>query len=218
VLPLRKFSRMNKKIVLLVALALIGVVAYFLLYSKKSKPHNEEVKIDAVAEPRYSQKFSESVNGALENYYALSEAFVTWDSAAINANAALLKESTENLAMDELKANDIVYKTAIGYQDSIQKNIASAQAQTDITGKRHAFNALSQHFYNLLRTVDYSGGKVFLQECPMAFNDVETGLWLSNNSAIRNPYLGLHHPKYRSGMLECGQTKDSLALAIKTVQ
>ena len=44
----------------------------------------------------------------------------------------------------------------------------------------------------------------------MAFNDNEEGLWLSKTSKIRNPYLGLHHPKYKGGMISCGETKDTL--------
>ncbi len=44
----------------------------------------------------------------------------------------------------------------------------------------------------------------------MAFNDTESGIWMSAQSDIRNPYLGTKHQKYKSGMLHCGETKDSL--------
>ena len=44
----------------------------------------------------------------------------------------------------------------------------------------------------------------------MAFNDTEPGLWLSKTEAIRNPYLGLHHPKYGKAMLVCGEVKDEI--------
>jgi hypothetical protein len=49
-----------------------------------------------------------------------------------------------------------------------------------------------------------------LQECPMAFNDTETANWISNSSEIINPYLGNNHPKYKAGMLHCGELKDSI--------
>jgi hypothetical protein len=61
-----------------------------------------------------------------------------------------------------------------------------------------------------MRTIRYDGGKIYLQECPMAFNETEPGVWLSSTDSIQNPYLGLHHPKYKGGMLECGATKDTL--------
>jgi hypothetical protein len=44
----------------------------------------------------------------------------------------------------------------------------------------------------------------------MAFNDAEPGVWLSSSDSVRNPYLGLHHPKYKSEMVECGGPKDTL--------
>jgi hypothetical protein len=47
----------------------------------------------------------------------------------------------------------------------------------------------------------------------MAFNDNETAFWLSDNREVVNPYLGKKHPKYASGMLHCGEVKDSLAYA-----
>jgi hypothetical protein len=44
----------------------------------------------------------------------------------------------------------------------------------------------------------------------MAFNDNEAAYWLSNSREVVNPYLGKKHPKYSSGMLHCGEVKDSL--------
>jgi hypothetical protein len=44
----------------------------------------------------------------------------------------------------------------------------------------------------------------------MAFNDTEPGDWLSETDSIRNPYLGLHHPKYGKAMIDCGQTKSTI--------
>jgi hypothetical protein len=61
-----------------------------------------------------------------------------------------------------------------------------------------------------MRTIRYDESKIYLQECPMAFHDTAHGIWLSSKAEIRNPYLGLHHPKYKSGMLKCGETKDTL--------
>ncbi|HUQ96340.1 MAG TPA: hypothetical protein VM010_01660, partial [Chitinophagaceae bacterium] len=78
------------------------------------------------------------------------------------------------------------------------------------TEKRHAFHSFSQNLYDLLRTIKYDGATVYLQQCPMAFNETEEGLWLSKTEKIRNPYLGLHHPKYKGGMISCGETKDVL--------
>jgi hypothetical protein len=73
---------------------------------------------------------------------------------------------------------------------------------------------LSQQIFDLLRIVKFDAAKVYYQECPMALNNYETsGFWLSNEAADekrRNPYLGLHDPKYSKAMLKCGSTRDSI--------
>jgi hypothetical protein len=51
----------------------------------------------------------------------------------------------------------------------------------------------------------------------MAFNDNEAAIWLSKTPQIRNPYLGLHHPRYKSGMIDCGETKDSLRFGVASI-
>ncbi len=199
-----------KKIVLLVGLALAGVLAYYLLYSKKNKPHDDTEKQQAVAVSKYSDAFNNSMNGALKTYYDMSEAFVNWDSAAIRLHATAFKENIANIQFNELQKDTIIYETATSYIDGLNADLSTIIQQPDVTAKRKALNSFSQNFYDLLRTVKYDGGTIFLQECPMAFNETVPGIWLSNKADIRNPYLGLHHPKYKSGMLECGETKDSL--------
>lgn len=202
-----------KKLVLLIVLALAGVLAYYLLYSKKNKPHDESERQQALAVSKHSPAFLNSVDSALNNYYNLSESFVNWDSGAIRLNATNLKTNIANIKFDELKKDSLIYETATSYTESLNSDLDIIIQQPDITAKRKALNSFSQNLYDLLRAVHYDGSKIFLQECPMAFNDAEPGLWLSNKADIRNPYLGLHHPKYKSGMLECGEIKDSLHLA-----
>ena len=200
-----------KKIGLLIGLAIVGAVAYYLLYSKKNKPGEELPKQQAVVVSKYSDAFNGSVNRALNNYYALSEAFVKWDSSGIRTNSTNLINSIDSIQFAEIQKDTIIYETATSYVSGLKSDLETISQQQDITAKRKALHSFSQNFYDLLRTIKYDGGTVFLQECPMAFNDTEQGLWLSNKADIRNPYLGLHHPKYKSGMLECGATKDSLA-------
>ena len=44
----------------------------------------------------------------------------------------------------------------------------------------------------------------------MAFGDDQAANWISNSTEIVNPYLGKRHPKYKAGMLHCGELKDSI--------
>jgi hypothetical protein len=47
----------------------------------------------------------------------------------------------------------------------------------------------------------------------MPFNDTGRAVWLSKSDTLRNPYLGLHHPRYGSGMLECGTQEATIDFA-----
>jgi hypothetical protein len=199
-----------KKLLLLVGLAIIGVASWFIWETRK-KPKDETPELMPIAISKYSPDFIRSVDSALADYYILSESLVRWDTGYVNVNATELKKSLQDIKFDELQKDTLIYETAKSYTQTFNTNLDAFIQKKDLTAKRQFFNSLSQNLYDLLRTIRYDGGKVYLQECPMAFNDTESGIWLSKTSPIRNPYLGLYHPKYKSGMLECGETKDSLA-------
>ena len=56
----------------------------------------------------------------------------------------------------------------------------------------------------------YEGPTLYFQNCPMAFNDTEPANWISKTKEIMNPYMGKKHPKYQSGMLNCGEIIDTI--------
>jgi hypothetical protein len=205
---------MRKPLVAL-SLLVIALAVYFVVF-KKEKKGEKPPKQQPVAVSKYSDAFNSSVNNTLNVYYALSESFVNWDSAAVTTNGAALQELVGAIAFDEIKKDTVIYQTATSYLEGFESDLSIINSASDITTKRRSFNSFSQSFYDLLRTIRFDGSTVFLQECPMAFNDTEAATWLSNTSGIRNPYLGVHHPHYKSGMLECGETKDSLRLTAQT--
>jgi hypothetical protein len=198
-----------KKIILLVVLALIGVISWY-VWETRNKPKNELAASVTPAVSKHGTEFNNSFNRVINHYYALSEAFVNWDEAGINSNTSALNSSIDSLNFDDIKNETVVLETANDYKTKLKKNVEQIASSADITEKRRTFHTLSQNLYDLLRTVQYDAGTIYMQNCPMAFNDTEDGNWLSKTPDIRNPYLGLHHPKYRGGMLECGETKDSL--------
>jgi hypothetical protein len=171
---------------------------------------NNETKKTANETPapsRHSSEFNRSIEGLMNSYYQLTEAFVNWDSTNAATLSKKVKERMDSLPMEELK-KDSSSETAIGILDGAKNDLNSINAAADITSKRHAFNALSDKLFLLLNTVRYDRQKLYLQECPMAFNDEDPGHWLSPVDSIRNPYMGLHHPRYKGGMVECGETKE----------
>jgi hypothetical protein len=196
-------------IFLLIVVAAIGI--WYFAFNKKSTKE-ESPKDNPIAVSQHSDSFNMAMNKMLGDYTAMTESFVNWDSAAIDQHAAALEQSLSNINFHELK-DSTIYQTATSYRDNFKNDLNTIQQATDLTKKRQALNSFSQNLYDLLRIVRYDGEKVYLQECPMAFNDNDPGLWLSRSIDIRNPYLGLHHPKYGKAMLECGDTKDSLNYA-----
>jgi hypothetical protein len=199
-----------RKLILPFIILLLAIIVYFRFIKKDAPTPPAQPKDQPVAVSKYSSSFNDSVNKALNDYYALSEAFVNWDTVAIRLRARQLQNSMNSIHFDEVKKDTAIYETAISYQEGFASELLSIITEPDITQKRINFNSFSQNLFDLLRTIRFDASKVFVQECPMAFNDSEPGIWLSNTSTIRNPYLGLHHPRYKAGMIECGETKDSL--------
>lgn len=197
-----------KKNLVLVVMA-ISVVATW--YSCQTKPNQEAAAADTTSASKHSAAFTGSVNEALQAYYVVSESLVAWDSAAVAQQSVELQEKLNGIQLDELGEDSLTYQSAQPTLQATQEQAAAVVAANGLEAKRRAFHSLSQNMYDLLRTVRYDAQTVYLQECPMAFNDTETGNWLSATEKIRNPYLGLHHPRYKGGMLACGETKDSLS-------
>ena len=207
-----------KKFILVLVLLVIALIGawYFGLFKGKDAPDGP--KPEGLTVSKHSNSFNESMSKALDSYYALTEAFVNWDTAKVNSSIAHLKISVDSMRIPEMeKDTAALYETAKTFWESIKAEIQGMQIDTSLYEKREALNMLSQQLYDLLRTVKYDVAKVYYQECPMALNNYESSaFWLSaegDNKKRRNPYLGLHDPKYGKAMLICGATRDSINFA-----
>ncbi|GAA4330725.1 DUF3347 domain-containing protein [Flaviaesturariibacter amylovorans] len=205
---------MNRKIWILALVA--GAIGVYFAVFHESEPAvktPEAPKQQPLAQSKHSAAFNASIDKALNDYYTLSESLVKWDSGAVRAQAGTLQASLGAITWDELKKDTAIYMTAVSYKDMFNGDLQTMQSASDLTERRRAFHSLSQNFYDVLRVVRYDAAPIYMQECPMAFNDTEPAVWLANSTRIRNPYLGLHHPEHRNTMLSCGLVKDSLKLA-----
>lgn len=201
-----------KKILLLLVLGLLGVATWYYFETRK-KPKDETPRQQPFAVSQHTEAFNRGMDSFLNAYYALSESLVRWDSAAVPARASEVTAKLNSVPFGDLHKDTMIYETAVSYMDILKNDLDVIAGNESLTTRRQSFHSFSQNLYDLLRTVKYDNQKVYLQECPMAFNDDQPGIWISNKPEIRNPYLGLHHPKYRSGMLECGETRDSINFA-----
>lgn len=209
------FLLMKRFVFILIALIVIAFVAWRFVFKKKEGPSGP--KPVGLAVSKHTDDFNQSMMNAMNSYYALTEAFVNWDTTKINTSLAEFKVSVDSIRIQEMEKDTAIYPTVQSQWESIKAEIIGMQADTAIYEKREDLNSLSQQMFDLLRIVKYDAAKVFYQECPMALNNYESSaFWLStegDSKKRRNPYLGLHDPKYGRAMLTCGSTRDSINFA-----
>jgi hypothetical protein len=177
---------------------------------KKAGASGGDEQTGAVAVSKHSELFNKSVENFMNAYYAMIEGFVNWDTAVVKKESASFKTALDSFKIDELKKDTLTYVEAERVWNAVKAETDAIVGDNNLDEQRGSLNVLSQSLFDLLNKVHYDHSKIYYQECPMAFNDENPGNWLSAASDIRNPYLGTLHPKYKSGMLKCGSTKDSV--------
>jgi hypothetical protein len=200
---------MKKLIVVIVVVLVAGLLAYKFLMPKEEK--KEGPKDQPLAIGRNTSVFNTAFGGFLDEYFALKDALVEWDTAKADKAAYDLALKADSLPIrSQLKADSNVVLTAVSLAASVSGEAKGLVGEGGIEQKRRGFNMLTDEIYNLIRTVRYDGEKIYHIKCPMAFNDSEEGFWLSSSTDVINPYLGKHHPKYKATMVGCGEVSDSL--------
>jgi hypothetical protein len=149
------------------------------------------------------------MDGVIKSYSDLTEAFVNWDSISVKNYAEVLRKSLDSAEAENKTGND-EKETVKDIFGQVKNATLRIEQFKNITRQRQEFDSLSRKIYQLLKSSSQNSPQVFLHVCPMAFNDIDSGYWLSKSNSIRNPYMGLHHPRYHSGMLNCGETLDSI--------
>lgn len=201
---------MKKPIVLILILVVIAVGAYFVLSKRNAAQNPEQPKQQALLVSKNDEAFNKAFAASLEKYYVLKDAFVDWDSSKAAKAAGDLAASVGQIPFSGLKSDTTIISTAKSFADGIVSESKAIQATPGIAEQRHSFYTLSEDFYNLIRTVRYDQAVIYHVNCPMAFNDEQEAFWISNTNDVVNPYLGKKHPKYKSGMINCGEVKDSV--------
>ena len=200
-----------KKVFAILVILLVLLAGYIWYSFKGGKKQPKGPKPVSLTVSKHSPAFNQSIQSLLDAYYILSEAFVNWDTALIATSGNKLKAALDNLKVEELKVDTTgIYETALDPLANAKNEAANILKEPSIENKRTAFNNLSENLRLLFIVVKYDQGKLYWQECPMAFGDDQPGYWLSKTDAVRNPYLGTSHPKYKDGMLNCGGPKDTI--------
>src|SRR5688572_17768367 len=158
-------------VILLVLLVAVFAAWKFDVFEKKKKPSGP--KPEPIAVSSHSDAFNQSMQKMMNAYYAMTEAFVNWDTAAVNKTTADLKIALDSLKLQEMEKDSAIYPTVQSQWEAIKTEIAGLIADESLSEKRASLNMLSQQIFDLLRIVRYDAAKVYYQECPMALNDYE---------------------------------------------
>ena len=194
---------MKKLILAIIILAVAGFGVYWFFIRKTDKP-DDGPKQQPLTVGANTGAFNESFTKLLTAYYSVKDALIADDTAKASAAAHELVIATDSLKLNEIKGdtNNIIKETAKTFTGTIVGSGQALAAEKDIKAKRKEFEVIADALWSLIRVVKYSGGKVYLQYCPMAFNNKGAN-WVSNERQIKNPYFGHEMP-------ECGSVEDSL--------
>lgn len=202
-----------KKLFFLIIVLLAAFSLYWFVLRTKDTKTEKEPKTVPIALNTHSDTFNLKVDAVIDAYMKMKDAFVEADTAKAKQYAAELTDAVEKIPFEELVADSgAIRASAETIAADLKSNAASIIAQTDITEMRKDFSSLSDQMYpGFVKMINYEGHTLYVQSCPMAFNDDIAANWLSRDAEVVNPYLGKKHPKYKAGMLHCGDLKDSVS-------
>jgi len=198
-----------KRLLAIIFLAVVLFGTYWLFFKKET--HQSQPKQEAIKINKHSDEFNQSIADAVNGYLNMKNAFVDADTVKIKIQGQKFIAAIDSLKLNDLQKDDP--KILLAAQQEVSDIKANAEAmlqENDITEMRQDFRMVSENLYPFLKTIGYEGPKLYWQNCPMAFGENKEGNWISNTPEIINPYLGKNHPEYKSTMLGCGETKDSL--------
>ena len=202
-----------KKLLAVVIAIVVILAVWFLFFKPANKTATATRTPTTNTAKKHSPEFDKQITSLLNSYMAMKSAFVDADTSAIKAKTAAFIAAADSLHLDELQEKDSsIYMAVQQNVSDIKANAQPILQENDITEMRHDFSMVSENLYPFLKTIGYEGEKLYWQNCPMAFGDDKPANWLSNTAEIYNPYLGKKDPKYKSGMLHCGENMDSIYL------
>lgn len=169
-------------------LLLIGVARYLFLPSGGGSSDSGPKPVP-IAVSKHSDVFNRSMEDVLASYINLSNAFAGNDTSAIAKAGSQFKNSLDSFKVEELKADTLIYQTALQPFENVKSETASVISDPSINEKRGSFNILSNELFSLLSTIRYDLAKLYWHECEKAFGEGNPGNWLSKNEEEKtNPY------------------------------
>ena len=143
------------------------------------------------SKPAFAQQSTDSSGSGqlLSLYYSIKDALVKGQ-----AEQAKIKAGEFGSAIGSLPANSLPEKN----RAALLKDANAVSKAKDIKQQREHFASFSDHMFELAKVKKLSSLPIYKAYCPM-----KKSSWLSEETAIKNPYYG-------SAMLTCGEVVETL--------
>lgn len=200
-----------KKFVYLALAIIAAFVVYWMLIRPKDKAMEKAEKLAPLEIRQWSDSFNLKVDALMTSYMDMKDAFVDAREDDARKYAQTFSAGLDEIPLNELESDSSVISTSLQHVIAdLKRNVDSLVVKTDITAMRKDFSTISDLMYpGFVTLIKYEGPQLYVQHCPMAFDDEIGANWLSREDEVVNPYLGKYHHKYKAGMLHCGEVKDS---------
>ena len=201
-----------KKLIIAVIILALGVFVYLKWIKKEDANNTPDPEPTPMLVKTHSLAFNAAVDNVVESYLRMKDAFIDDDLLRAKLYTDQFVAALDSIPTAELDNDkNAVAATAKATIADIKANAASLVRQENITEMRKDFSMVTEMMYPaFFQSINYEGDKLYLQHCPMAFDNDQGANWLSKEEKIVNPYLGKVHPKYKATMISCGEVKDSV--------
>ena len=149
--------------------------------------------------------FKDQLFSLTEAYLQLKDAFVATDPELAAKESTKLLTSLDEVDMSLLKGKAHMYW--MDQFTAIQAHGKKIAALTDVEEQRKQFDFLSEALIQAIKAFGIPKDTFYIQHCPMAIGK-EGADWISDQTAIRNPYFG-------DQMLKCGAVTDTISREYK---
>lgn len=183
-----------------IVLLLTGLIRFFIFGSSGGGSHNSGPKPPPLTVSKHSAAFNQSIENVLNSYFSLTASFVKNDTSFINRSANDLRVALDSFRIEELKADTLIYETALQPYGNAKAEVASIIADPSMAEKRSSLNILSNEMFALISTARYDLARLYWLECSKAFGEDKPGNWLSKSEQDVNPY----------GQEDCTEMKDKI--------
>lgn len=182
-----------------VLLLLIGLVRFYIPWGSGGS-NSSGPKPPPLTVSKHSEAFNQSIENVLSNYFGMTEAFVKGDTTTVSKFGTQLRSALDSFKIDELKADTLIYETALQPYNNAKAELASILADPSLEEKRLSLNMFSNELFTLINVARYDLAKLFWLECTTAFGEDKPGNWLSKTEDSANPY----------GKEKCTEVKDKI--------